>query len=75
VRIRAAEPPNAVTDELSVNRERFGQRTCTRWRQAPKMDLSNATAWFVTTALRLPRLWCPFGEVQQDFFLSYLTIG
>jgi hypothetical protein len=35
----------------------------------------NATAWFAMTAVRLYRLCCPFGEVQQDFFLSSLTIG
>jgi predicted dinucleotide-binding enzyme len=27
------------------------------------------------TAMRLHRLWCPFREVQQDSFQSYLTIG
>jgi hypothetical protein len=42
--------------------------------QDVNMDLSNATAWFTTTAMRLHRL-CPFGEVQQDFLLSCLTIG
>jgi hypothetical protein len=26
-------------------------------------------------AMRLHRLWCLFGEVQQDLFLSCLTIG
>ena len=36
---------------------------------------SNAAAWFATTAMRLHRLWCPFGEVQQDLLLSSLTIG
>ena len=45
------------------------------WRQAINMDLSNATAWFATTAMRLHRLWFPFGEVQQDLLLSCLTIG
>jgi hypothetical protein len=44
-------------------------------RQAVNMDLSNATAWFATTAMRFHRLWCPFGEVQQDLLLSSLTIG
>jgi hypothetical protein len=28
-----------------------------------------------TTAMRLYRLWCPFGEVEQDLLLSCLTIG
>jgi hypothetical protein len=41
----------------------------------PYMDLSNATARFVTTTMRLHRLCRPFGEVQQDLFLSSLTIG
>ena len=58
-----------------MNRERFGQSTCTRWRQAANMDLSNVAAWFATTAMRLHRLCCPFGEVQQNLFLSCLTIG
>src|SRR4051794_32553024 len=40
-----------------------------------KMDSSNAAARFATTAMRLRRLWCPFGEVQQDLLLSCLTIG
>ena len=39
------------------------------------MDLSNATGWFATTAMRLHRLWCTFGEVQQDLLLSCLTVG
>ena len=49
--------------------------TLSQRRQAVNMDLSNATAWFATTAMRLHRLWCPFGEVQQDLLLSCLTIG
>ena len=52
-----------------------GRSTSPRWGQAVNMDLSNATAWFATTAMRLHRLWCPFGEVQQDLLLSSLTIG
>jgi Enoyl-(Acyl carrier protein) reductase len=54
-----------------------GRNSCTshQRRQAVNMDLSNATAWFATTAMRLHRLWCPFGEVQQDLLLSCLTIG
>ena len=47
----------------------------TKWGQAVNMDLSNATAWFATTAMRLHRLWFPFGEVQQDLLLSCLTVG
>ena len=39
------------------------------------MDLSNTIAWFAMTAMRLHKLWCPFGEVQQDLLLSSLTIG
>ena len=39
------------------------------------MDLSDTTAWFATPAMRLYRLWCPFGEVQQDLLLSSFTIG
>ena len=35
----------------------------------------NATAWFATIAMGLRRLCRPFGEVQQDLFLSRLTIG
>jgi Enoyl-(Acyl carrier protein) reductase len=54
-----------------------GQNPCTshQRRRAVNMDLSNATALFATTAMRLHRLWCPFGEVQQDLLLSCLTIG
>jgi len=64
-------------DGLLVTRSEVREDTprCTRWRQAVNMDLSNATAWFATTAMRLHRLWCPFGEVQQDLLLSSLTIG
>jgi hypothetical protein len=47
----------------------------TKWGQAVNMDLSNATAWFAAIAMRLHRLWFPFGEVQQDLLLSCLTIG
>jgi hypothetical protein len=45
-----------------------------RCRQTVNM-VSNATAWFALTAMRLHKLWCPFGEVQQDLLLSCLTVG
>ena len=53
----------------------LGAVTCLRCRQAVNMDLSHTTAWFATPAMRLYRLWCPFGEVQQDLLLSSFTIG
>jgi hypothetical protein len=37
--------------------------------------VSNATGWGALTAMRLHKLWCPFGEVQQDLLLSCLTVG
>jgi hypothetical protein len=61
-----------VTVSPSTNHNRV---TSQQRGQAVNMDFSNATAWFVTTAMRLHRLWCPFGEVQQDLLLSCLTIG
>ena len=39
------------------------------------MDLSNATAWFATTAMRLTGYGALIGEVQQNLFLSSLTIS
>src|SRR5437016_2887524 len=53
----------------------FGAVTCLKCRQAVNMDLSDTTAWFATPAMRLYRLWRPFGEVQQDLLLSSFTIG
>lgn len=64
------QPLGCIMRELVKGRLVRRQR-----RQTVNMDLSNATAWFATTAMRLSRLWCPFGEVQQDFFRSCLAIG
>ena len=44
--------------------------------RAPNVNMpSKANAWFALTAMRLHKLWRPFGEVQQDLLLSCLTIG
>jgi hypothetical protein len=39
------------------------------------VNMVKRTAWFALTAMRLHKLWCPLGEVQQDLLLSCLTVG
>jgi hypothetical protein len=53
-----------VTSQWGVIQDHPRTEHISELEQAVNMDLSNATAWFATTAVRLRRLWCPFGEVQ-----------